>query len=98
MEDTIVTQKVENLLGVLNWDITSRTNITNTFTNINVSCFGGNNGSATASATGGSSPYDYVWTGSSGTIQTDNNISTPSTVTGLAEPDAVILPGLEVTV
>ena len=34
MEDTIVSQKVENLLGVLNWDITSRTNITNTFTNL----------------------------------------------------------------
>lgn len=49
----------------------------------NVSCFGGNNGSATANATGGSSPYDYVWTGASGTLQTDNNISIPSTLSGL---------------
>ena len=31
MEDGIVTQKVENLLGVLDWDIASNTNITNTF-------------------------------------------------------------------
>ena len=34
MEDTIVSQKVENLLGVLSWDITNRTNISNTFTNL----------------------------------------------------------------
>jgi hypothetical protein len=31
MEDTIVTQKVDNLLGVLDWDLGSATNITNTF-------------------------------------------------------------------
>ena len=34
MEDTIVTQKVENLLDVLHWDITSATNITNTFSSL----------------------------------------------------------------
>lgn len=34
MEDTIVTQKVENLLGVLDWGIESATNITNTFNNL----------------------------------------------------------------
>ena len=34
MEDTIVTQKVENLLDVLDWDITNSTNITNTFTSL----------------------------------------------------------------
>ncbi len=31
MEDTIVDQKVENLLGVLNWDISANTNIHSTF-------------------------------------------------------------------
>ena len=31
MEETIITQKVENLLGVLEWDLASNTNITNTF-------------------------------------------------------------------
>lgn len=34
MEDTIVTQKVQNLLGVLDWDITNSTNISNTFTSL----------------------------------------------------------------
>jgi hypothetical protein len=31
MEDTIVDQKVENLLGVLGWQISDHTNIKNTF-------------------------------------------------------------------
>ena len=31
MEDTIVTQKVDNLLGVLDWDLKNATNISNTF-------------------------------------------------------------------
>lgn len=48
-----------------------------------VACFGGSTGSATANATGGTSPYDYVWTNSTGTVQTDNNISVPSTASGL---------------
>ena len=34
MEDTIVTQKVDNLLGVLEWDLDSATNITNTFSSL----------------------------------------------------------------
>jgi DNA polymerase elongation subunit (family B) len=34
MEDSIVTQKVENLLGVLEWDIASSTNISNTFNDL----------------------------------------------------------------
>jgi hypothetical protein len=31
MEETIITQKVENLLGVLDWDLANSTNIQNTF-------------------------------------------------------------------
>jgi DNA polymerase elongation subunit (family B) len=31
MEETIVTQKVDNLLGVLDWDLANATNISNTF-------------------------------------------------------------------
>lgn len=49
----------------------------------NVSCFGGTNGSATANTIGGTSPYDYVWTGSAGVLQTTNNISVPNTLSGL---------------
>jgi len=38
-----------------------------------VSCFGGNNGTATASASGGTAPYTYLW----------SNGATTSTITGL---------------
>lgn len=31
MQETIITQKVENLLGVLEWDLTSSTNVSSTF-------------------------------------------------------------------
>jgi len=31
MEETIVDQKISNLLGVLNWDLKANTNTTNTF-------------------------------------------------------------------
>jgi hypothetical protein len=31
MEDTIVTQKVDNLLGVLEWDLETNTNISSTY-------------------------------------------------------------------
>jgi DNA polymerase elongation subunit (family B) len=34
MEDTVVTQKVENLLGVLEWDLANATNVSNTFNNL----------------------------------------------------------------
>ncbi len=49
----------------------------------NVTCFGGNNGSATATAVG-VGPFDYVWTDAlSNVVQSDIGISTPSTATGL---------------
>jgi hypothetical protein len=34
MEATVVDQKVDNLLGVLDWDLASATNTENTFTNL----------------------------------------------------------------
>ncbi len=39
----------------------------------NVSCFGGNNGSATVAASGGTGPYTYAWTpiGGTGTVGTN---------------------------
>ncbi len=49
----------------------------------NILCFGTANGSATITASAGSSPYDFVWTGTGGTVHTDNNITTPSTASGL---------------
>ena len=44
-----------------------------TTTKIDVSCFGGNNGSATASITGGTSPFSYSW--STVPIQTTSTAS-----------------------
>lgn len=38
-----------------------------------ISCFGGSNGSITATPSGGSSPYSYVWTPSGGTSATTTN-------------------------
>ncbi|MDF2437818.1 MAG: hypothetical protein K0Q95_2194 [Bacteroidota bacterium] len=58
--------------------------LTSITSSTNVTCFGGTNGSATANTVGGSSPYDYVWTGSAGVLQTTNNITTANTITGLS--------------
>jgi hypothetical protein len=41
----------------------------------NISCFGGNNGSAYASPSGATPPYTYLWTPSSQTGQTATNLS-----------------------
>lgn len=41
----------------------------------NISCNGGNNGSATVSASGGTSPYSYLWSPSGGTGATASNLS-----------------------
>lgn len=69
---------------------TSQVTITNTggatttiTAQTNVLCFGNATGSATASSSGGASPYSYVWTGTSGVLQTANNITVPNTLNGL---------------
>jgi gliding motility-associated-like protein len=41
----------------------------------NVSCFGGNDGSATISATGGTAPYGYAWSPSGGSNATASSLS-----------------------
>jgi len=52
-------------------------------TQTNVLCNGQCTGTATATPQGTVSPWDYVWTGPLGPVLTQNNISTPSTATGL---------------
>lgn len=45
----------------------------------NITCFGGNDGTATATVTGGTAPFTYVWSSGSGT----NDGSAVSSATGL---------------
>jgi len=52
---------------------TSVTSLISSVTNI--LCNGGNNGSATVTANGGTSPYTYVWTPKGGTGKTANNLT-----------------------
>lgn len=45
---------------------------------VNVSCFGGNNGTATVNPTGGITPYTYAWTPSGGTSITGTGLTAGS--------------------
>ncbi|MBW6482410.1 MAG: T9SS type A sorting domain-containing protein [Vicingaceae bacterium] len=61
--------------NVSNITITEPTALTSSISSqTNVSCNGGTNGSATVSATGGTTPYTYLW----------SNAATTATATGLA--------------
>ncbi len=53
--------------------VTEPTQITATFTSSNITCFGLNNGTATANVNGGTAGYNYLWDNSS-TSQTTNNL------------------------
>lgn len=50
-------------------------NFTTAITSSNVSCFGGNNGSATAVITGTSTPYTYTWSPIGGNTATANSLT-----------------------
>ncbi|MCW3086496.1 MAG: hypothetical protein JWP12_3862 [Bacteroidetes bacterium] len=54
--------------------VTEPTVINTSFTDVNVSCFNGTNGSATVNPTGGTSPYTYFWTGIGQTTQTASGL------------------------
>lgn len=54
---------------------TCSTAVVNITVNNHVSCFGGNNGSATASATGGTAPYTYSWQPGNLSGATQNNLT-----------------------
>ena len=56
-----------------------------------VTCFGGANGEATVTVTGGTSPFDYAWSGGTpGTQNTNNSNSTSNTQDGFAAGTYVV--------
>ena len=61
--------------------VTSSAALTVTTTSLPVSCFGGNNGSVTATPNGGTSPYTYAWTGGGNAATYSNLIAGTYTVT-----------------
>ena len=52
--------------------ITQPTVLATSLTSTNVSCFGGNNGSATSTTTGGTTPYAYSWSNAQITANASN--------------------------
>ncbi|HTA27671.1 MAG TPA: PKD domain-containing protein, partial [Bacteroidia bacterium] len=52
--------------------ITQPNLLTTSATSTNISCFGGNNGSATSTSTGGTLPYKYLWTNGQVTANASN--------------------------
>jgi gliding motility-associated-like protein len=60
---------------IVNKDIAPLVNITST---INVTCYGGTNGAATAMLSGGKAPYSYLWLPSGGTGLTASNLAAGS--------------------
>jgi uncharacterized delta-60 repeat protein len=78
--------------------ITEPTSITSSITSqTNVSCFGGSNGSANVTATGGTGSYTYSWSPSGGTIETATNLSagtytlTIEDANGCSYPQTVVI-------
>src|SRR5206468_2876934 len=102
---TVTVTDANGCITTASTTITEPPIITNTFTNINVSCFGGATGSSTINAGGGTSPYLYFWmpTGQStstaigltaGTYTctiTDANGCTHTAITAITEPTGMTL-------
>ncbi|WP_374759626.1 beta strand repeat-containing protein, partial [Emticicia aquatica] len=55
--------------------ITQPTKLTASAVGVNVKCYGGNDGSATVTANGGTTAYSYAWSPSGGTGATANNLT-----------------------
>lgn len=88
--------------AVDSFEITQPDSLLVSFTGTDVSCNGGNDGTATASVTGGTAPYSYSWSNSATTstvsgltagtytlVVTDDNGCTVSATYSVAEPTLV---------
>lgn len=88
--------------AVDSFEVTQPDSLLVTFIGTDVSCNGGNDGTATASVTGGTAPYSYLWSNSATTasisgltagtyllVVTDDNGCTVSGTYIVAEPTAV---------
>jgi hypothetical protein len=66
------------LLGILSLTVFAAGHVVTITSQTNVSCYGGNNGTATASVSGGVGPFSFSWSPSGGTSNTAVNLSAGS--------------------
>ncbi len=78
---TVVVTDANNCTATATVTITQPTALTLSFTTSNVSCNGGNNGSATANVNGGTAPYSYAWSNGGSTATISNLTAGTYTVT-----------------
>ena len=78
---SVVVTDANNCSATASVTITQPTSLTLSFTTSNVSCNGGNNGSATANVNGGTAPYTYAWSNGGATATINNLIAGTYTVT-----------------
>lgn len=69
---TVTVTDATNCTTTQNVTITQPTPLGGTITGTNVSCFGGNNGSITITASGGTTPYTYLWSNNATTQNLTN--------------------------
>jgi hypothetical protein len=78
---SVVVTDANNCSATASVTITQPTSLTLSFTTANVTCNGGNNGSATANVNGGTAPYSYAWSNGSSTATINNLIAGTYSVT-----------------
>ena len=101
---SVVVTDLDGCTATATVTITQPNLLTTSATSTNISCFGGNNGSATSATSGGTLPYKYLWTngqvtanasnlitGSYTLIVTDANNCTATASVTITEPTRLIV-------